>query len=579
MIIDEWLALPPPGPIHTQQFSQYNPSLANLVKMSFGALWDSIIDEKVYFDTDDTDDSKRGNTAEAHDGDATVKQDPCPKRAGPSSAKRLSLSEIIQSLESSLLIHLGLWLPLGVHLIFKGLGQVLRGDLMGTLMAVFGLGMLFWSLFTTLMVNEGYVSLSKWLSSRSKNFVFVQSDKRHWSEQVAVVTGGMGGLGMKLVEEMFDKRGCKSVVIIDRPITQSEVNICELLGQKFSGIQIDSFCDIVTGTYKKLNSVNKKGEVHSPNEKESCLYFYPLDLSKPMEWDPRDVVKQIETQVGCEITIWINNAGVNMKSPALPSLNHDKTPSTHSLSAPKRQTFSHYDSQMTTFSVNYLAPALLSNVILELFCLRKYGNLVSVASVLGEVGVGGGQSAYCASKSAMIGWYECVKQEILDRSSLLSSCIDNMDSGVPSNLRLDSQPLLVQHHLIKPGLILTPLFNGIRMRFGWINRPLMASEIASQIINTLDRGMNVGWWELKTYGSGQNLKANQLTKLYDFLARILRNKLITALYLHTNQYQILTSPRSYRIINNWLFGFFNGFQGGWVPLDYLKHITGANKAW
>lgn len=127
--------------------------------------------------------------------------------------------------------------------------------------------------------------------------------------------------------------------------------------------------------------------VKSECDNSKNVHIYPLDLSKNHLADTwvKDVLKTVD-----QIDILINNGGVGH----LGNVNEMD-------SAVER----------SVMEVNFWGQAMLSKAILPHFIEQDKGSIVTIGSILGKFG-SPGLAAYSASKHALYGYFESLRQEL-----------------------------------------------------------------------------------------------------------------------------------------------------------------------
>ncbi|CAD6588539.1 MAG: hypothetical protein CYPHOPRED_004428, partial [Cyphobasidiales sp. Tagirdzhanova-0007] len=117
------------------------------------------------------------------------------------------------------------------------------------------------------------------------------------------------------------------------------------------------------------------------------VYFYKCDVSR--NGAVQDVAKRIQAEVG-NPTILINNAGVVSGRPIL-ELSEQEV--------------------LSTFSINAIAHFWIIKAFLPHMLTCKTGHIVSIASILGQLGVNN-MTDYCASKHAILGMHDALRSEL-----------------------------------------------------------------------------------------------------------------------------------------------------------------------
>jgi len=187
-------------------------------------------------------------------------------------------------------------------------------------------------------------------------------DPIHWyAGKKVFVTGGSSGIG-KAAALILVKSGAH-VLIAARGVERLDEAVAEL-----EAVRIDP------------------GQVIS---RVSC------DVSDPEKM--REVAKDAVAQLG-GIDVLINNAGV-----AHPATIHDTTDEV-------------YERMMR---INYFGMVHTTRAFLPYFKEQRRGYIANVSSLLGFMGIYG-YTAYAASKHAMTGFSDCLRQELLDYNVAIS---------------------------------------------------------------------------------------------------------------------------------------------------------------
>ncbi|KAI3645017.1 hypothetical protein MP228_011181 [Amoeboaphelidium protococcarum] len=179
-------------------------------------------------------------------------------------------------------------------------------------------------------------------------------------------------------------------------------------------------------------------DIQTPLKPIDNAKFYQCDVS---QYDQvSDVVQRVEQEIG-EITILVNNAGIVNGKP-IEDLDPQRI--------------------QKVFAVNTLAQFWTVKAVLPLFKRRRYGHIMTIASTMGLTAVAD-MTDYCSSKFAVVGFHEALRQEI----------------------RKLPYEHLIHTSIVCPGLILTGMFNGIRMGFPFIVPPLKPSMVVDEIVRCL----------------------------------------------------------------------------------------------
>jgi len=127
-------------------------------------------------------------------------------------------------------------------------------------------------------------------------------------------------------------------------------------------------------------------------------FFAVGNLSDPAV--PAELIKEAEAQLGGGVDILINNAGLARDSLAMRMKDED------------------WD---LVLNVNLTAGFRLARAALKGMMTRRWGRIISIASVVGVTG-NPGQANYSASKAGLIAMSKCMAQEIASRSITIN-CI------------------------------------------------------------------------------------------------------------------------------------------------------------
>lgn len=176
-----------------------------------------------------------------------------------------------------------------------------------------------------------------------------------FSNKTALVTGATGGIGRCVVEQLV-KHGA-TVAITDRDL------------------------EMLTNLKKELNS--------------DKVFVYPCNLTDT--GSVAELVKQAEADMG-KIDVLVNNAGV--------------TKDTLSIRMTDEQ-------WQMVLDINLTAAFRLSRAVLMGMMKRRYGRIVSLASVVGAMG-NAGQANYAASKAGLIAMSKSIAQEVASRGITLN---------------------------------------------------------------------------------------------------------------------------------------------------------------
>ncbi|KAI8826804.1 uncharacterized protein EV422DRAFT_491197 [Fimicolochytrium jonesii] len=197
--------------------------------------------------------------------------------------------------------------------------------------------------------------------------------------------------------------------------------------------------DIATTFRPKKVVLLDRNPVENTDER---ICSYQCDISD------KYAVKELALTIGREIgypTVLINNAGIVNSG-------------THLIDT---------DDALIerTMSVNFLGQVWVTKAFLPHMLAQNKGHLVTMSSVVGHSGASGA-AAYCASKSALNGFLEVLRQEL---------------SG--TNLRMTN---------VYPGLVATGMFAGVDENHGipWLTPVLHPQEVVDAIIDALKKAQN-----------------------------------------------------------------------------------------
>ena len=124
---------------------------------------------------------------------------------------------------------------------------------------------------------------------------------------------------------------------------------------------------------------------------EESVRILPLDIAEPGNFE--DKVKRAVEFYG-SVDMLINNAGISQRATAL-------------------------DATMETvrrlMEVNFFGTVGLTKALLPYMIEQKSGHIVVISSVMGKIGTKY-RSAYAASKHALHGWFDCLRQEMYEHN-------------------------------------------------------------------------------------------------------------------------------------------------------------------
>ncbi|ORZ38418.1 hypothetical protein BCR44DRAFT_128377 [Catenaria anguillulae PL171] len=121
----------------------------------------------------------------------------------------------------------------------------------------------------------------------------------------------------------------------------------------------------------------------------------------------------------------------------------------------------------STLAINLVAPMLLTQLLLPHWIQRDRGHVIHVASAAGLVGLAW-LTDYCASKFALVGFHESLRQELR---------YTNVHTSV-----------------ICPGHIKTRLFASVRPVLTWLNPSLTPEQVATTIVRAIERNRSQDVW-------------------------------------------------------------------------------------
>ncbi len=170
-------------------------------------------------------------------------------------------------------------------------------------------------------------------------------------KKVVWITGASSGIGEALVYE-FNKKGAH-VILSARRVEELE--------------RVKSNCE---------NS-------------EETVRILPLDLKKQDTFPEK--VKEAKGFFG-SVDMLINNGGVSQRAYAINST---------------------MESIRDIMEVNFFGSVALTKELLPTMVEQKSGHIVVISSVMGKIGTRF-RSAYAASKHALHGWFDCLRQEVYD---------------------------------------------------------------------------------------------------------------------------------------------------------------------
>lgn len=170
-------------------------------------------------------------------------------------------------------------------------------------------------------------------------------------KKVIWITGASSGIGEGLVYE-FNKKGAYVILSARRE--------------------------------EELERVKANCENH-----EETVRILPLDLSEQSSFPQK--VKEAKEFFGT-VDMLINNGGVSQRALGLHST---------------------MESIRNIMEVNFFGAVALTKELLPTMIKQKSGQIVVISSVMGKIGTRY-RSAYAASKHALHGWFDCLRQEVYD---------------------------------------------------------------------------------------------------------------------------------------------------------------------
>jgi NAD(P)-dependent dehydrogenase (short-subunit alcohol dehydrogenase family) len=268
-----------------------------------------------------------------------------------------------------------------------------------------------------------------------------------WREQIAVVTGGAGGLGW-LIAKILELKGAEVVIWdIQAPNEWTE----EEGGVKWYKVDVGD-ADAVETAYQRVVK-----EVCRPVIPFQFHYlFNPVPISRTLGEKREDACMKnysnSTTQVGTP-TILINNAGIVNGKPLL------------SLSASQISRCFHINTLSHFHTCRSFIPAMLSS--------PTGGTIVTVSSVLGHLGASH-LTDYTATKAALLAFHTSLRSEIAQYTS---------DPAYPG----------AQHTkmiLVKPGQLSTAMFSTLQSPSDFFGPVVQARDLAREIVEAIEQGRN-----------------------------------------------------------------------------------------
>jgi short-subunit dehydrogenase len=163
------------------------------------------------------------------------------------------------------------------------------------------------------------------------------------------------------------------------------------------------------------NGLCETAEIIKAEASQSRLKIYPVDISN------RDKVSEFSQKVIKDfgkVDIVINNAGVSSSGKV-----HELT----------------YDTLEWTININLWGVIYGTKAFLPYLLERPEASIVNISSVFGLLGIPG-QAAYCASKFAVRGFSEALRQELFNTNVSLSIVFPGgVKTNIAQNSRTDYQ--------------------------------------------------------------------------------------------------------------------------------------------
>jgi len=178
-----------------------------------------------------------------------------------------------------------------------------------------------------------------------------------WKDTVIWITGASSGIGEALTKAFYHE-GARLIISSRRP--------------------------------EVLKEVKQSLDVNSEH-----IHILPLDLTQTDEHEEK--VKEA-VQVFGHIDMLVNNGGISQRSGAV-------------------------ETKLTVvrqlMEVNFFGTVSLTKALLPTMMQRKSGHVVVISSVLGKFSTHS-RSTYAASKHALHGWFEALRQEVMDDNIAIS---------------------------------------------------------------------------------------------------------------------------------------------------------------
>lgn len=146
---------------------------------------------------------------------------------------------------------------------------------------------------------------------------------------------------------------------------------------------------------KLILSARRKDELErvaaACKDTDDRVFILPLDLSKPDTF--AGAAQKAQAYYG-GIDMLINNGGVSQRATAIEST---------------------MDSLRQIMEINVFGTIGLTKAVLPYMVEQKSGHIVVISSVMGKIGTKF-RSGYAASKHALHGWFDCLRQEMYEHT-------------------------------------------------------------------------------------------------------------------------------------------------------------------
>lgn len=128
---------------------------------------------------------------------------------------------------------------------------------------------------------------------------------------------------------------------------------------------------------------------NSCKNKEESVHILPLDLTDQDSFPQK--VEEAKAHFGT-VDMLINNGGISQRAFAINST---------------------LESIRQIMEINFFGSVALTKALLPTLVEQKSGHIVVISSVMGKLGTRY-RSAYAASKHALHGWFDCLRQEVFN---------------------------------------------------------------------------------------------------------------------------------------------------------------------